>query len=127
LILAHDLIGYYLPKILELAGLTSFTKIQAFSSGFYAWLLVVGVIAAQLVERLGRRRLLMISLWGLVFTFAMFTALSVRSILSHHQHESTDTRVPQGSFAKTGNLKTGLAALVWIFLTGACESEPPVN
>lgn len=73
----NGLFAYYLPKTLEIAGISSFVDIQLLSAGLTLWLLIVSVVAAQSVERLGRRKLLLYSMVGLIIFFALITALSV--------------------------------------------------
>ena len=64
-------------EIFMIAGISSFLSIQALSAGLVGYLLVIGVSTAQLVERLGRRKVLLWSLSLLVVFFAILTAFSV--------------------------------------------------
>ncbi|ORY24492.1 general substrate transporter [Naematelia encephala] len=93
----NSLFAYYLPKTLELTGISSFVDIQLISGGITLWLCIAGLVSAQFVEKLGRRKLLLYSMVGLVISFALITGLSA-------------------SFARTGNPSTGNANIFAIFL-----------
>jgi MFS transporter, SP family, galactose:H+ symporter len=71
---------YYAPTIFQMAGFTSATTSIAATAGVGTVNLIVTIIAAFLVDRLGRRPLLLISLTGMVLGLLM---LGLGFIFSH--------------------------------------------
>ncbi|EIW73027.1 hypothetical protein TREMEDRAFT_25510, partial [Tremella mesenterica DSM 1558] len=97
----NNLLAYYTPVILVSIGFTSSLKIQAILAGNSAWGLLCALTGAQLLERLGRRTLL---LWGSVATivsFAIFTGTTA-------------------GFVVSGNLGAANGALAFLFIFAGC-------
>jgi MFS transporter, SP family, galactose:H+ symporter len=65
---------YYAPTIFEMAGLSSATVSIAATAGVGVVNLIFTIVAKWLVERLGRRPLLLMSLTGMVFALVLLSA-----------------------------------------------------
>lgn len=90
-------VSYYLSSVLKTVGVTSVTQ-QTLINGFLqVWNLIIAVTAAGLVDRLGRRFLLLTSSFGMLVCYIVITGLS-------------------GSFAQTQNSATGLAVIPMLFI-----------
>jgi MFS family permease len=78
-------------------GVTSVTNQTLINGFFHLWNLIISVTAATLVDRLGRRPLLVYSSFGKLVCYIIVTGLS-------------------GSFATTGNAATGIAVIPMLFI-----------
>jgi MFS family permease len=63
--------------ILKLIGITSASQVAGINGGLAIWNLVTTLIAAQFVERIGRRPLWITGSIGVLCSFAVVTGLSV--------------------------------------------------
>jgi MFS family permease len=89
--------GYYLSPVLTTLGVTSVTS-QTMISGFLQiWNLILAVSAAFSVDRLGRRKLFLISCLGMLGSYICITALSA-------------------SFAHTLKAAVGVAVIPFLFI-----------
>ncbi|RDW80351.1 hypothetical protein BP5796_05049 [Coleophoma crateriformis] len=90
-------VSYYLAAVLTTVGITSVTQ-QTLINGFLQlWNLFIAVSAASLVDRVGRRPLLILSSFGMLICYVIITGLS-------------------GSFASTQHAATGLAVIPMLFI-----------
>ncbi|KAL3418701.1 sugar transporter [Phlyctema vagabunda] len=90
-------VSYYLAAVLRTVGITSVTQ-QTLINGFLQlWNLIIAVGAAGLVDRVGRRPLLILSSFGMLICYIIITGLS-------------------GSFANTQQKATGLAVIPMLFI-----------
>lgn len=90
-------VSYYLALILTSVGITSVTQ-QTLLNGFLQlWNLLIAVIAASMVDRLGRRFLFLTSAVGMLCSYIVITGLS-------------------GSFANTGVTAVGTAVIPFLFI-----------
>lgn len=90
-------VSYYLSIILRSVGVTSVTQ-QTLINGFLQlWNLIMAVLGALLVDRLGRRFLLLWCSVAMLICYVIITALS-------------------GSFAETQSAATGLAVVPMLFI-----------
>ncbi|KAJ4264227.1 hypothetical protein NW762_005421 [Fusarium torreyae] len=90
-------VSYYLAKVLDTVGITSVTDQTLISGCLQVWNLIIAVLAAALVDRLGRRPLFLISSVGMLISYVLISGLS-------------------GSFATTGNASTGLAVVPFLYI-----------
>ena len=90
-------VSYYLPLVLETAGITSVTKQTLINGCLAIWNVIIGVGAASMVDRLGRRFLFLSSCIGMLISYILITGLA-------------------GSFASTGDEATGFALVAMLFL-----------
>lgn len=90
-------VSYYLPLVLETAGITSVTKQTLINGCLAIWNVIIGVGAASTVDRLGRRFLFLTSCIGMLISYFLITGLA-------------------GSFASTGHEATGFAVVAMLFL-----------
>lgn len=89
--------SYYLAPVLKTVGITSVTS-QTMISGFLqVWNLFLAVSAAFSVDTLGRRRLFLISCFGMLASYVCISGLS-------------------GSFAHTAHAATGIAVIPFLFI-----------
>lgn len=95
----NNLLAYYLPVILVSIGFTDSLKIQGLLAGNSAWALVVSLIGGQLLERLGRRKLL---LYGSVLTVLMFAGFTGST----------------AGFVESGSAPAGKLAIAFLFFFG---------
>lgn len=99
-------VSYYLARVLTTVGVTGVTE-QTLINGFLqVFNLIVAVIAATQVDRLGRRWLLLVSSGGMLVCYIIITGLS-------------------GSFASTGESAVGLAVIPMLFIY--CKRSPNVR
>jgi MFS family permease len=90
-------VSYYLPIVLDTVGVTSVTD-QTLINGFLQlWNLIIAVLAATQVDRLGRRPLLLVSSFGMLACYIIITGLA-------------------GSFAEHGNSSVGIAVIPFLFI-----------
>lgn len=78
-------------------GVTSVTNQTLINGFFHLWNLIIAVSAATLVDRIGRRPLLLYSSFGKLVCYIIVTGLS-------------------GSFARTGDAATGIAVIPMLFI-----------
>ncbi|PVH85799.1 general substrate transporter [Cadophora sp. DSE1049] len=91
------IVSYYLAAVLKTVGITSITQ-QTLINGFLQlWNLIMAVLASSLVDRIGRRPLLLASSFGMLVCITIITGLS-------------------GSFAITAHAATGLAVVPLLFI-----------
>lgn len=90
-------VSYYLPVVLETAGITSVTKQTLINGCLALWNVIISVGAASMVDRLGRRFLFLTSCIGMLISYILITGLA-------------------GSFALTGHEATGFAMVAMLFL-----------
>lgn len=90
-------ISYYLTIVLNTIGVTS-TKSQTLINGMLQVMnYVVAVASAMMVDRLGRRKLFIVSAFGMLIAYICVTALSA-------------------TFAKTKNSQAGHGVIAFIFI-----------
>lgn len=90
-------VSYYLPLVLETAGITSVTKQTLINGCLAIWNVIIGVGAASMVDRLGRRFLFLSSCIGMLISYILITSLA-------------------GSFASTRHEATAIALVAMLFL-----------
>ncbi|KAH8923462.1 putative lactose permease [Atractiella rhizophila] len=95
------IISYYLAPVLRASGITDPAQITGINAGLNTWNLLGAFTGASLSERLGRRRLFLISCTGILLMFSILTGVA-------------------GSYAQTGNKATGLAVIPMIYLFYFC-------
>ncbi|KAF4556456.1 Sugar (and other) transporter-like protein 52 [Elsinoe fawcettii] len=95
----NGLVSYYLILVLESVGITSGSTQNLINGGLQIFNLIVAVIAATMVDRFGRRVLLLTSLAGMFGAFVVWTTVSAL-------HE-------QSNFTNSG---LGNAVVVMIFV-----------
>ncbi|ORY58869.1 general substrate transporter [Pseudomassariella vexata] len=93
----NGVVSYYLSLVLDTVGVTSVTNQTLISACLQVWNLIFSVAGALSVDRLGRRPLFMASAVIMLISYVLVTALS-------------------GSFAETGNSKTGIAVIPFLFV-----------
>lgn len=90
-------VSYYLARVLETAGITGVTDQTLISGCLQIWNLLFTVLAAAVVDRIGRRPLFLISSVGMLLSYITISGLS-------------------GSFATTGATATGLAVIPFLYI-----------
>ncbi|EOD51127.1 putative sugar transporter protein [Neofusicoccum parvum UCRNP2] len=90
-------VSYYLAAVLDTAGISSVKDQTLINGCIQIWNLAVCVCAASLVDRLGRRPLLLASCAGMLASYITISALA-------------------GSYDTTGNKATGIAVIPMLFL-----------
>ncbi|KAI9167959.1 sugar transporter [Paramyrothecium foliicola] len=90
-------VSYYLALVLTTVGITSVTDQTLISGCLQIWNLIWAVLAAAMVDRLGRRPLFLISSAGMLVSYITISGLS-------------------GSFANTGKGSVGLAVVPFLFI-----------
>lgn len=93
----NGVVSYYLALVLSTVGITSVSDQLLISAGLQIWNLIFAVLAASLVDKLGRRMLFSASAATMLISFIVVTGLS-------------------GSFASTGHSATGLAVIPFLFI-----------
>ena len=93
----NGVVSYYLALVLDTVGVTSVTDQTLISACLQIWNLLFSVIAAFLVDRLGRRPLFLASAVTMLVGFTLVAALS-------------------GSFAETRHASTGIAVIPFLFI-----------
>lgn len=93
----NGVVSYYLSLVLKTVGVTSVTQQLGINLGLNVWNLGFAVAAASVVDRVGRRPLLMTSSIVMLMSFICITGLS-------------------GSFANTGHAATGIAVIPFLFI-----------
>ncbi|KAH7353164.1 hexose transport-related protein [Pyrenochaeta sp. MPI-SDFR-AT-0127] len=93
----NGIISFYLAPVLRTVGITNPSKQQGINGGLqiYNWLLAF--CAALLAERVGRRRLFLMSVGTMLVFMTMVTICSAR-------------------YSTTGSIKAGYAVIVFLFL-----------
>ncbi|KII95906.1 hypothetical protein PLICRDRAFT_150906 [Plicaturopsis crispa FD-325 SS-3] len=92
-----SIISYYLSPILSLVGITSASQQTGINGGLQIWNYITSVTGAMLAERLGRRKLWLISFGGMLLVNIPFGACSAL-------------------FAEKNNIAAGRAVIALIFL-----------
>jgi MFS family permease len=93
----RGVVSYYLTLILDTIGITSVTE-QTLINGFLQlWNLIMSIVGACLVDRVGRRALFLASTTIMLLSYIMITALS-------------------GSFNTTGTAAVGTAVIPFLFI-----------
>ena len=90
-------VSYYLALVLKTLGITSVTQQTLISGCLQIWNLILAVLAAALVDRLGRRPLFLISSIGMLISFVLISGLS-------------------GGFATTGVGSIGLPVVPFLYI-----------
>jgi len=73
----NNLLAYYLPIILGSIGFHDLLQVQGIQAGQFAFLFFVSLLGAQLVERIGRKKLLLGGCAFAIVMFSIFCALTV--------------------------------------------------
>jgi hypothetical protein len=113
----NGVVSYYLSIILNSVGITSVDDQTLISACLQVWNLIWAVTAALLVERLGRRLLVMTSVSCCNFAHSVLTRLltwvfqAVVMLVSYIVITGLS-----GSFASTGDATTGLAVIPFLFM-----------
>ena len=117
--------GAYLPQVLALSGINNDAQVQAIFGGLLIFLLFVSLGSAQLVEKVGRRPLVLWSGLFLVVFFTLVTALSVSPSLDLSEWLLISTK---GSFARSGSVPVGLSSIPFIYIALAfyCSAMVPL-
>lgn len=90
-------VSYYLPLVLRTAGITSATNQTLISGCLQIWNLVLSVLAAAVIDRLGRRAAFLTSSVGMLVCYITISGLS-------------------GGFANTGRSAVGIAVVPMLYL-----------
>lgn len=93
-------VSYYLPLILNTIGITSTTDQTLINAFLQLWNLIMSVVGACLVDRAGRRALLLSSTMIMLISYIFITALS-------------------GSFTTTGATAIGTTVIPFLFIYSA--------
>lgn len=89
--------SYYLALVLQTVGITSVTDQTLISGCMQIWNLFWAILAAFLVDKLGRRPLFLISCVGMLVSYITISGLS-------------------GGFASTHSSPVGLAVVPFLFI-----------
>ncbi|KAL2829409.1 general substrate transporter [Aspergillus cavernicola] len=92
-----NVVSYYFVMMLEAAGIRSLDHQTLLNACIQIWNLIFAVTAAFAVDRIGRRRLFLISGFGMLASYICITALSA-------------------SFAKTSSAPIGTAVIPFLFI-----------
>lgn len=104
---------YYAPTILKFAGLSSASVAILASVGVGVVNLVLTLVAMQLIDRVGRRPLLLASLGGMALSlFALGLAFSLPQLASH-----LGLFAVTGLMAYVGCFAVGLGPVFWLLLS----------
>lgn len=95
-------VSYYLPLVLETAGITSVTKQTLINGCLALWNVIISVGAASMVDRLGHGFLFLSSCIGMLISYILITG-------------------PAGSFASIGHEASGFAIVAMLFLYGSYD------
>ncbi|OWZ80453.1 sugar transporter [Cryptococcus neoformans Tu401-1] len=79
----NGVISYYLTPVLQSVGITSAVQITLLTSGLAIWNLILSLFAALHVERFGRRPLFLISIAGMLASYAFVMGFSAGFAESH--------------------------------------------
>ncbi|PYH84780.1 sugar transporter [Aspergillus uvarum CBS 121591] len=90
-------VSYYFVLVLEAAGITDTTDQTLLNGCIQIWNLLLATGAAFSVDRLGRRKLFLVSGFGMLVSYICITGLS-------------------GSFAETGAKDAGISVIPFLFL-----------
>ncbi|KXJ85541.1 general substrate transporter [Microdochium bolleyi] len=93
----NGLVSYYLAQVLNTIGITNSIDQAKINGGLTIWCLLVSLVAAFLVDRVGRRTLFLFAGVGMLVSFTTWTACSA-------------------VYANTGSSAAGSAVLAMIFL-----------
>ncbi|KAJ9243878.1 hypothetical protein DTO169E5_2220 [Paecilomyces variotii] len=72
----NGIISYYLPAVLETVGIRNSSQQQGVNGGLQIWNLVMAVVGALLAERVGRKKLLLISAYGMLISMILLIVCS---------------------------------------------------
>ncbi|KAH6692488.1 sugar transporter [Plectosphaerella plurivora] len=90
-------VSYYLAMVLQTVGITSVTDQTLISGCLQIWNLFWAILAAAYVDKLGRRKLFLISSVGMLISYIIISGLS-------------------GGFATTGASSVGLAVVPFLYI-----------
>ncbi|KAF2104987.1 general substrate transporter [Rhizodiscina lignyota] len=93
----NGIISYYLTPVLNLIGITNPAQISGINGGLAVWNLILAYAGSLNAERLGRRKLWLISTIGMLASYIVITGLS-------------------GSFAEHKKHATGIAVIPMLFI-----------
>lgn len=93
----NGVVQYFLVPVLRQVGITKPAQTAGINSGLSVWNWLCAIIGALLVERVGRRTLVLFSFAGMLICFTIVTGLS-------------------GGYASTKNPSLGLSIVPFIFL-----------
>jgi len=82
----NALTSYFLSKVLNSIGIKDHKTQLALNGSLSVWSLITATTAALLCDRAGRRRLFLIGLIGMGFSFIVWTALSAVNQETHFKH-----------------------------------------
>jgi len=102
---------YYAPMIFKMAGVTSASASILATVGLGCVNVVFTLLSIFLVDRLGRRPLLMISLAGMVF------GLAVLSLSLHHLHGGAGAGPIVGLVIYIASFAVGLGPVFWLLIS----------
>lgn len=100
---------YYAPRIFEMAGLGKESALLS-SAGIGLINLVFTIIGLNLIDRVGRRKLMLIGSFGLIFTLGMVAQSFYRDSLSGNM-------VPVYLFLYIAFFAMSQGAVIWVFIS----------
>ncbi|ORY31762.1 and other transporter-domain-containing protein [Naematelia encephala] len=100
----YVIITYYLPQILKTVGVTGATQQTALFGGLSIWGLFVAVPAALFVDRLGRRKI-----WLMTYTWMLVCEICVTAL--------------SATFENTGSKGAGIAVVVFLYLVSLAKQS----
>ena len=119
----QNLLAYYLPVILVGLGFSSAISIQGIIAGNYAMLFLASFAGSQVIERVGRKKLLMFSLFSTAVAFTIFTALTVRGQGLRVRNASD----PQAGYMNTMSRHIAISVVPFVYLVAGfivCGTYP---
>lgn len=113
----NGLVGYYLHLVLDSVGLTSDPQQLQINGGLMVFNFICSVALASTVEVAGRRRLFLISTFGMLTSYLIWTVLSA----INQQRDFKDAGLGRGVVAMIFlyylSYNTGLNGPPWLYIT----------
>jgi sugar porter (SP) family MFS transporter len=112
---------YYAPRIFEMAGLGKSSALLS-SAGIGLINLIFTMLGMSLIDRFGRRSLMMIGSVGLIITLGL-VARFFYLLESGHQFEAGDYSVPIYLFVYIAFFALSQGAVIWVFISEIFPNE----
>ncbi|KAI5238037.1 MFS sugar transporter-like protein [Aureobasidium subglaciale] len=113
----NTLISYYLALILKQIGITSGTAQNGINGGLQIFNYIAALSSATLVDRLGRRTLILTGLGGMFVSYLLWTVLSAVNENQGYKHQSIGVGVVVLIFSFNFFYAISLTPIPFLYLT----------